>query len=64
VVVTPGRKAVAALSAVLVAVGSAALTLELDLLPLAAALIWIALIPFIRGAASSEIGELRVVGRW
>ncbi|MFD0683880.1 hypothetical protein [Actinomadura fibrosa] len=47
-VVTPGRKAVAALSPVLVALGFVAITLDLDLLPAGAALIWLALVPFTR----------------
>ncbi|MGK5551886.1 hypothetical protein ACSNOI_09760 [Actinomadura kijaniata] len=42
-IVTPGRKAVAALSPVLVVLGFVAITLDLDLLPAGAALIWIAL---------------------
>lgn len=46
--VTPGRKAVAAVSPVLVALGFVAITADLDLLPAGAALIWLALVPFTR----------------
>ncbi|WP_067832684.1 hypothetical protein [Actinomadura kijaniata] len=41
--VTPGRRAVAALSPVLVLLGFVTITLDLDLLPAGAALIWLAL---------------------
>ncbi len=47
-VITPGRKTAAALSPVLVVLGFVAITLELDLLPVGAALIWLALVPFTR----------------
>lgn len=52
-VVTPGRKAVATLSPVLVALGFVAITLDLDLLPAGAALIWLALVPFTRERSPS-----------
>ncbi|HEX2313539.1 MAG TPA: hypothetical protein VHJ17_07405 [Thermomonospora sp.] len=42
-IVTPGRRAFAALSPVLVALGFVTITLNLDLLPAGAALIWLAL---------------------
>lgn len=45
---TSGRKVVAALSPVLVALGFFAITLNLDLLPAGAALIWLAILPFTR----------------
>ncbi|MEV4671255.1 hypothetical protein AB0K34_06345 [Actinomadura sp. NPDC049382] len=47
-VTAPGRKAVAALSPVLVTLGFVAITLDLNLLPAGAALIWLALVPCIR----------------
>jgi hypothetical protein len=47
-VVTPGPKAVAALSPVLTALGFVAITLDLNLLPAGAALIWLALVPLTR----------------
>lgn len=55
-VVTPGRKAVAALSPVLVALGFVVIMLDLDLLPAGAALIWLALVRFTReqGPSSPE----------
>ncbi|WP_433473636.1 hypothetical protein ACQPZP_33195 [Spirillospora sp. CA-142024] len=43
-VVTPGRKVVAVLSPVLVALGFVAITANLDLLPAGAAVIWLALV--------------------
>ncbi|GAA2460130.1 hypothetical protein GCM10010191_95640 [Actinomadura vinacea] len=54
-VVTPGRKAGAALSPVLIAAGFVAITLNLDLLPVGAALIWLALAPFTRRHSSSPV---------
>lgn len=53
-VVTPGRKAVAAVSPVLVALGFVVITLALDLLPAGAALIWLALVPFAREQSPSS----------
>jgi len=53
-VVTPGRKAVAALSPVLVTLGFVAITVNLDLLPAGAALIWLALLPFTREQSPSS----------
>ncbi|MFG2017617.1 hypothetical protein [Actinomadura geliboluensis] len=53
-VATPGRKAVAVLSPVLVALGFVAITVNLDLLPAGAALIWVALAPPTRGQRSSS----------
>ncbi|ROO83641.1 hypothetical protein EDD29_1148 [Actinocorallia herbida] len=44
-VVAPGRRAPSALRPALVAAGFVAITLDLDLLPLGAALIWLALAP-------------------
>ncbi|NDU71835.1 hypothetical protein GWI34_04220 [Actinomadura sp. DSM 109109] len=44
----PGRRAVAALSPVLVVLGFAVITAGLDLLPAGAAMIWLALVPFAR----------------
>ncbi|GAA4239261.1 hypothetical protein GCM10022254_58630 [Actinomadura meridiana] len=42
-IVTPGRRSVAALSPVLVALGFVTITANLDLLPVSAALLWLAL---------------------
>lgn len=53
-VVTPGRKAVAALSPVLVAVGFVAITANLDLLPAGAAVIWLALVLVTREQSPSS----------
>ncbi|MFI0357789.1 hypothetical protein [Actinomadura sp. 9N407] len=53
-VVTPGRKAVAALSPALVALGFAGITLDLDLLPAGAALIWLALFLSTREPSTRE----------
>lgn len=47
-ITAPGRKAVAALSPVLVTLGFVAITLDLNLLPVGAALIWLALVPCTR----------------
>ncbi len=47
-ITAPGRKAVAALSPVLVTLGFVAITLDLNLLPAGAALIWLALVPCTR----------------
>ncbi|MEU6034517.1 hypothetical protein ABZ801_03845 [Actinomadura sp. NPDC047616] len=47
-VLTTDRKPVAAASPVLVALGFVAITVNLDLLPVGAALIWLALAPFTR----------------
>lgn len=52
-VTAPGRKAVAALSPVLVTLGFVAITLDLNLLPAGAALIWLALVPCTRVQGSS-----------
>lgn len=53
-VTAPGRKAVAALSPVLVTLGFVAITLDLNLLPAGAALIWLALVPCTRVQGSSS----------
>ncbi|MFF4238469.1 hypothetical protein ACFYYL_21580 [Actinomadura geliboluensis] len=53
-ITAPGRKAVAALSPVLVTLGFVAITLDLNLLPVGAALIWLALVPCTRAQGSSS----------
>jgi hypothetical protein len=62
-VITPGRKAAAALSPVLVTVGFVAITLNLDLLPAGAALIWLALAPFTREQLPSSAAHARATAR-
>ncbi|MFA1546943.1 hypothetical protein [Actinomadura chokoriensis] len=61
--VTPGRKAMAALGPVLVAVGFVAITIDLDLLPAGAALIWLALVPFTREQSPSSPTHVRTEAR-
>ena len=56
-IVTPGRKATAVLSPVVVTLGFVALTVDLDLLPAGAALIWLALVPFTRGQGPSPLAH-------
>ncbi|MEU8340487.1 hypothetical protein SAMN05443665_1002215 [Actinomadura meyerae] len=60
---TPGRKAVAALSPVLVALGFVAIMLDLNLLPAGAALIWIALVPCMRAQRPSSLARTETSAR-
>ncbi|QKW39317.1 hypothetical protein HUT06_39175 [Actinomadura sp. NAK00032] len=53
-VTAPGRKAVAVMSPVLVVLGFVAITINLDLLPAGAALIWLALVPHTRDQVPSS----------
>jgi hypothetical protein len=62
-VVTPERKAMAALSPVLVALGFVAITLNLDVLPAGAAMIWLALVPFTREQKQSPSSLTRSKAR-
>lgn len=62
-VVTPGRRAVAALGPVLVAAGFVAITADLDLLPAGAAVIWLALAPFTRAQSPSSRRRPRAEAR-